>query len=65
MSEMKLKPCPFCGGTPKLRRGGDSKQYFMYFCSQCYKTPVKYSEARLSERAAKRTWNRRVDDDKV
>ncbi len=63
MSKIKLKPCPFCGGKPELTRAGDNKQFYVYFCSQCCKTPVKYSEARLTEWAARRSWNKRAENE--
>jgi Lar family restriction alleviation protein len=58
----KLKPCPFCGGKPKINRVGDQKEFVVYICSECYKTPVHSDEARITERGARKIWNRRVND---
>lgn len=55
----QLKPCPFCGSTPELREAGDLKQYYVYKCSKCGKTPVRWHEARLTECGARRIWNKR------
>ena len=54
-----LKPCRFCGGTPELRETGDLKQYYVYKCSKCGKTPVGWDEARLFAWSARRIWNKR------
>ena len=59
---VKLKPCPFCGGQPEIARVGDDKQYVIYRCSQCHKTPLKGDDARLTPWGARRMWNRRVSD---
>lgn len=61
MSE--LKPCPFCGGTPERKKVGDQKQFIVYVCSVCGKTPLKSGDARFLDRAAKKTWNRRAEND--
>lgn len=55
----QLKPCPFCGSTPELRETGDLKQYYVYKCSKCDKTPVGCDEARLFAWSARRIWNKR------
>ena len=49
-----LKPCLFCGGTLDLRETGDLKQYDVYKCSKCDKTPVNWYEARLTACGARR-----------
>ena len=54
-----LKPYLFCGGTPELRETGDLKQYYVYKCSKCGKTPVRWYEARLFAWSARRIWNKR------
>lgn len=77
MNEIKLKPCPFCGGT-KLKI--DSKRTFQYGgkkhcsvtvrCMQCYaRGPVvginmpngQYKEREILEDAVKNAWNRRAE----
>jgi len=30
-AEMKLKPCPFCGGIPIIKKYSAEKRPFMYF----------------------------------
>lgn len=54
---MKLEKCPYCGGHPKIIRVGDDRQFFIAICSECYKTPVKNHEARLTETGAGLIWN--------
>ena len=61
---LKLKSCPYCGGKPKLIRCGDHKEFVVYICSKCYKTPVCSCEARLTERGARKIWNKKVDTSK-
>ena len=53
MSEIKLKPCPFCGGEPMMVVRGDG---CWVRCLQCG-TETRYF---LSERAAAEAWDRRV-----
>lgn len=57
---MKLKPCPFCGKEPKIKNVGDNKQYIVYQCQNCTRTPLKLSDARTTIRGAKRAWNKNV-----
>ena len=56
----ELKSCPYCGGKAVVRRVGDMKQLFVFFCSACGMTPVKSCEARSTIWGAKRAWNRRA-----
>lgn len=57
-----LRLCAFCGGVPKLTKCGDHKKYFVYLCSECYETPVRFNEAQVSESAAKKLWNYRTEE---
>lgn len=62
MTKKELKPCPFCGGVPELRETGDLKQFYVFRCSKCDKTPVRWHEARLTAWGAMRIWNRRCSN---
>ena len=53
-----VKICRKCAGKPELISVGDMKQFYVYRCKSCLSTPVKGDEARLTERAARRIWNR-------
>lgn len=52
--------CTKCNGEPRLTMVGDNKEYLVYMCSKCYKTPVHIDEASLTPAHAVRTWNRRT-----
>lgn len=54
---MQLEKFPYCGGKPKTIRVGNDKKLFAVICSNCYKTPVKNYEARLTEIGAGLIWN--------
>ena len=56
MSEIKLKPCPFCGGKAKLVYYYPFRYYVS--CVVCAAATV----ALPSEEAAINTWNRRSDN---
>lgn len=69
MSEIKLKPCPFCGGEAKLK---DSLEYFAcdnswerwFFvtCRNCYAESRKCIECEplgYAEKCVIEAWNRR------
>lgn len=58
---IKLHECPYCGGYPKLIRVGDHEEYVVYICEDCYKTPVQYCEASLTDTGAAKVWNRSVE----
>lgn len=57
-----LRYCAFCKGVPRLSRCGDQKEFLVYQCSHCYETPVRYGEARVSERGARKVWNKRTEE---
>lgn len=59
---MNLKPCPFCGGEAKVRMVGNQKEFFVFFCSVCGRTPVENHEARITVWGAKKVWNRRAEE---
>jgi hypothetical protein len=55
-----LMNCAFCGGAPRLIKCGDQREFLVYQCSRCFETPVRFWEAKLSERAARKYWNQRT-----
>ena len=61
MDEIKLKPCPFCGKVPiPIGHGmstGDS--IFWVRCCGCGASTTLFN----SEEAAKKAWNRRVENE--
>lgn len=57
----ELLNCAFCGGTPRLTRCGDQKEYFVYQCSDCYETPIMFHEASVCDFSARRRWNQRTE----
>ena len=61
--ERKLLPCKYCGGSPKLTKCGDQKEFVVYLCSKCFETPVHFDEARLTECGARRIWNKRTREE--
>lgn len=61
----ELKPCPFCGGKPKLNKrwyctdeNGADVHLYGVFCTGCY---VMFLENNTEEDAI-RLWNRRVSE---
>lgn len=66
MTEIRLKPCPFCGGKPeRIEHGGDSraKNGITAFirCPQCGAQGQKFeiSTAYAADNEAAGAWNRR------
>lgn len=53
-----VKFCRRCGGKPELIRVGDMKQLYVYRCKSCLFMPAKSDEAKPTERAARRIWNK-------
>ena len=62
MSEIKLKPCPFCGGKAIIARYIDA--YSLVVCEKCgaESRMVEISEKYCSDEKAAEAWNRRVDN---
>ena len=68
MPNIKLKPCPFCGGNAIM----GTKTFDVFnvgayvFCSECgARTAIHNSRSGLyreSEKLAADTWNKRIDD---
>lgn len=61
----KLKPCPFCGHTPKLHRDrwpiddeGHMARAFWVKCGKCGSSSNEYNTPAQAEDA----WNRRTDN---
>jgi hypothetical protein len=48
---------------PALYKVGDQKEYLVYMCPKCFRTPVRYNEARLTEMGARMIWNKRVSNE--
>lgn len=57
-----LKNCAFCGGLPRLARCGDHKEFWIYQCTNCYETPVRCWEAKVSPDAARKLWQKRTEE---
>lgn len=60
----QIKPCPCCGGKPKLDSYPGSEwvgdlTYHCIRCSECYLRTCDYK----SPKKAAEAWNRRVSDD--
>lgn len=63
MSNIKLKPCPFCGGKAKFKDIGARKTAISVGCTTCCASSriiLISAEYCANERAAK-DWNRRAD----
>lgn len=72
---MNIKPCPFCGGVAKLRKGysyNEREFYVFVKCSDCYAKSQAFKNPRHpaednweSEncKAAAAAWNNRVNED--
>ena len=57
MSEIKLKPCPFCGCEARLTQYFPGRNYSVQ-CSVCGAATLHY----MNEADAARAWNRRSDN---
>lgn len=52
-----LRNCPFCGEKPELSRVGDNKQFLVYRCLKCRRTPLVNGDARRTATSAREIWN--------
>ena len=60
MDEIKLKPCPFCGGKGvEILEDGNKYLYYRYM-AQCQKCGANAKLSRTKEEARK-AWNRRAE----
>lgn len=61
MADVKLKPCPFCGGEAIHRYGSNIAKY--YVCCENPKCRVQpITDAHQSKAVVTREWNRRAED---
>ena len=62
MNERELKPCPFCGSTPMLRRGKTDEWYHVECGNR--ECPI-YVETRrfYTQEEAIEVWNRRASNE--
>ena len=62
MDEIKLKPCPFCGGKGVEILEDENKYLYYRYMAQCQKCGANAKLGRTKEEARK-AWNRRADHD--
>lgn len=55
------KPCPYCGGLPRIRFVGDFKQFFILRCDNC-PSPLNSGDAKSTFRQAVKIWNKRCKE---
>jgi transcription elongation factor Elf1 len=55
------RSCPFCGGTAKLTKCGDQKEFWVVLCTECHETPVDWDEAKVNSVKAIEIYNERAD----
>ena len=59
--EIKLKPCPFCGGEAKLWFFGNGAWFATCGCGDCDVKPKTFFRSTPQEAAE--IWNRRAEKD--
>lgn len=60
MSEIELKPCPFCGGEKVKKIRMPIKETIMFICEKCGADVCFYGAEH--EPKATAAWNRRAND---
>jgi hypothetical protein len=55
------RPCPFCGGIPKVSRCGDHRDFWYVRCTECFETPIDWGDAKVSPDQAVKIYNKRAD----
>lgn len=60
MDEIKLKPCPFCGGKGVEILEAENKYLYYRYMAQCQKCGANAKLGRTKEEARK-AWNRRAE----
>lgn len=66
MAEIKLKPCPFCGGktvTSFQTTDPENKFEFGWIGCQKYRCFINYINNAKGLKEAAEAWNRRADND--
>lgn len=63
MNEIKLLPCPFCGGEAEIQYGACDYNVFQVVCNteEC-QAMVGWADNKYD---AAKAWNRRAYDDKI
>ena len=59
----ELRPCPFCGGTPRVKHlfSGGEPTHSRVECTRCH-IKTDYYVYEFGERNIIRVWNRRTND---
>lgn len=64
MSEIKLKPCPFCGGEAKVDYAINDYNRWGVSCNTCgCVVEVGFGDYEDTVEEAVKAWNRRASDD--
>lgn len=62
MGEIKLKPCPFCGGQAKIKRYVNGcNEWSEIRCSKCGVRQDSIMNGYYKDDEATEAWNRRAD----
>ena len=56
--EIKLKPCPFCGGAVKIEK---TPMLWVVHCAECQSITSFEPQSQMSVMAVAYAWNRRAE----